>query len=92
MVKFDRLTQFHVFSIFEPRYHDQRVLLKANKVGEHNKIIFTKAKSMGTDPYYVSGKMVKKYPKVSNGTIWCYSVPLDKLEPLEYSENSMLEL
>jgi hypothetical protein len=45
---------------------------------------------MGTDPYYIAGKVVKKYPKEYNGTIFCFAVPLDVLQPLELSENSVL--
>ena len=88
----DKYTQFKPFSIWEPRWHDKRVLLKASKVGEHNKIVFSKSKSLGTDPFYVDGKTVKRYPKEYNGGTWCYAVPLDKLEPLEISENSELDL
>lgn len=47
---------------------------------------------MGTDPYYVSGKVVRKYPKMYNGGTTCYSVPLEELSKLELSENSMLEI
>lgn len=88
----DRLTQFKYFEIWEPKYSTKRVLLKASKVGVHNKIVFTKAPSMGTDPYYVSGRTVKKYPKVYNSSIWCYNVPLEELTPLELTENSKFEL
>ncbi len=91
-MKLDRWSQLHYFEIWEPRYYDKTVLLAANKVGTHNKIVFTKATSMGEDPYYVSGKTVKRYKKESNGRLMCYVVPLDKLEPLEISDNSHLEL
>lgn len=91
-ITLDKWTQMHYFEIFEPKYSTKQVLLKASRVGTHNKIVFTKAKSMGTMPYYVSGKVVKKCPKVSNGSIWCYSVPLDDLRLLELSENSILEI
>lgn len=84
----DKYAQTHFFEIWEPRYSDKRVLLNCRKVGTHNKIVFTKAKSMGTDPYYLSGKTIKKYPKEYNGSIFCYAVPLEKLEPLEISENT----
>jgi hypothetical protein len=77
-------TQMAFFQIFEPRWHDRKVLLAAHKVGTHNKIKFTRAKSLGVKPYYVSGAKVKKFKKESNGTIDCYSVPLSDLEPLEY--------
>lgn len=92
MVKFDKYTQMSYFEIWEPRYRDKTVLLAKRKVGTHNKIKFTKAPSMGTNPYYVSGKVVKKGRIESNGRIDCYVVKLDDLEPLEYIENSYLEL
>lgn len=76
----------HGFSIWSPRYHDKTVLLAVRKVGEHNKVVFTKADSMGTSPYFISGKIAKRGKKVSNGTIDCYAVKLDDLQPLEYKE------
>lgn len=85
-------TPMQLFSIWHPVYSENRVLLKASKVGTHNKIIFTKAPSMGTLPYYVSGKIVRKYKKTSNGSINCYSVPLEELELLELSERCEHEL
>lgn len=75
-----------LFDIWEPRYRDKTVLLAARKVGDHNKIVFSKAPSMGTEPYYITGKKVKSYKKEDNGKINCYVVPLDELEPLEYQE------
>lgn len=83
MTKFGKFTQFKYFEIWERRFHDNRVLLAAHKVGEHNKIVFTKDPTMGTEPYYVSGKSVKKYPKEDNGKISVYAVPIKELEPLE---------
>jgi len=87
----DKYTQFAYYEILEPRYHNKTVLLKASKVREHNKIVFTKAPSMGTLPYYVSGKVVKKCRKDNNGVIAVYVVPLIKLENLELSQNSEME-
>lgn len=74
------------FDIFSPKYSTKQVLLKASKVRENNKIVFTKAPSMGTQPWYISGKEVKKFKKISNGVIDTYAVPLDKLTPLELSQ------
>lgn len=88
----DKYTQLKFFSILEPRYHDKTVLLKCEKVGAHNKVVFTRAPSMGTEPYYVSGTVAKRCKKVYNGSIFCYAVPLDKLEPLEIAVNSELDL
>lgn len=86
-MKLPRMTQMKYFAIYQPRYHDKRVLLAAHKVGEHNKIVFLQAPDMGTEPYYVSGKTVKKYPKQSNGAIKCYAVPLSELETLELTRD-----
>lgn len=92
MTQFDPATSFHYFEIWSPRYHDGTVLLAKRKVGTHNKVVFTKAPSMGTDPYYVSGAVVKKCKKMFNNKLECYIVPLDKLSPLELNDNSVLEL
>lgn len=84
-----KFTQFRYFEIWEPRFHDKVVLLAKYKVGEHNKIVFTKAPSMGTEPYYVSGATVKKCKLETNGAIKCYAVPINKLEPLEITERDL---
>lgn len=70
-------------AIWEPRYHDNRVLIACRKVRDHNIIKFTKAPSM-QGLWYVSGKNIRKYPKASNGTIACFSVPLEELKPFEW--------
>lgn len=92
----DKATQFRKITIWEPRWHDKKVLIASRKVGEHNKIIFTgvpgETNYMGDKPYYLSGQTIKKCKKESNGTIDCYVVPLDKLEPLELTQHSIYEL
>lgn len=82
---FPRTTPMQNIEIWAPKYSNRTVLLAAYKVGAHNKITFTRAKSMGTDPYYVSGKTVQSFPVVTNGSVKCYAVDLDKLERLEYA-------
>jgi hypothetical protein len=79
-------TQFKYLEIWQPRYHDKKVLLAKFKVGQHNKVVFTKAPSMGTDPYYISGQTVKKYKLETNGSVQCYAVPVDEFVPLELAE------
>ena len=92
MVVMDRYTQFKYFEIWQPRYKDAVVLLAAHKVGDHNKIVFTKAKHLSQEPYYVSGKTVKQYKKETNGRIDCYAVPLSELEPLELNNKDLREI
>lgn len=87
-----KFTPCNFFSIWEPRWRDRVVLLAKHKVGTHNKVVFTKAKSMGTDPYYVSGAVVKKCKLEDNGAIPCYAVAIDKLEPLEINERDIREV
>lgn len=91
-MKIDKFTPLNYFEIWQPRWHDKVVLLKAQKVGTHNKIIFTKAPSMGDQPYYVSGGTVKKYPKETNGAIDCYAVPIQELELLEINQRDLREV
>lgn len=81
----DRFTTRQLFTIWQPRWKDRKVLLASYKVGTHNEILFTKAPSLGEEPYYVSGKVVREYPLETNGKISCYAVPIDKLEILEVS-------
>lgn len=81
-------TQFRSFSIYSPRWHDRRVLLADYKLQDHNKILFTgkDGESMGDQPYYISKKAAKKYPKESNGTIMCRAIPLDELQLLQVNK------
>lgn len=79
-----RLTPCRKFEIWRPRYHDKTVLLAMRNVGTHNEIVFTKDKNW-PGSYYLSGDTIKSSPVVTNGTIMCYAVPLDKLEVLERS-------
>lgn len=81
----DKLTPVNLISIWQPRYHDKVVLINPAKVGEHNKIVFTKALSL-TGTYYLSGKTIRKHKKESNGTIACFVVPLSELRPLQINE------
>ncbi len=85
-------TQMAYFGIYQPNYGRKTVMLACHKVADNNKIVFLKAPSMGDEPYYVSGAVVKKYPKKSNSTITCYDVPLEVLEPLEYTKGGCIHL
>lgn len=80
-----------VFNIKHPRYHDSRVLLACNRIGEHNKVNITEAKS-ANGTYYISGKVAKRYPKQSNGVINCYAIPMDKLENFRLADHCVHEL
>ena len=71
------------FTIWEPRWRDKTVLLAKRKVDDMNEVSFTKAKSLGTEPYYVSGDIVKRCQIQSNGKIDCYVVPLTELKKNE---------
>lgn len=77
-----RTTPCQIFEIRQPRWKDRMVLLAKYKVGSHNQIVFTQAKSL-PDTYYVSGAEVAKCKVGTNGTIPVYEVPLSKLELLE---------
>ena len=97
MPKFCKHIQMQVFDIWAPRYHDKMVLLMDKRIGEHNKIVFTDAKSMGTLPYYISGKEAKKFKletKTSKmGNINKFRcVPEDSLKLMEYEEHCIHEL
>lgn len=86
-----KYTPLNFIQIFEPRYHDQRVLINPAKVGVDNKIVFTRAASLpGT--YYLSGKTIRKYGKESNGSIMCYCVPVSELQSLEINQRDLREV
>ena len=65
--------------IFQPRWHDRRVLVACHKVGANNEIVFTKAPTL-TGTYHMRGESMMKYPIESNGKIDCYAVPLIAFE------------
>lgn len=77
----DRLTPVNKIEIWQPRYKDRVALIAKFKVGTHNEVIFTKAKHMMDNSWYVSGSTVIKHPLETNGKIPCYAVPIDELEP-----------
>lgn len=86
VVKVCKHQQMQFFEIYEPNYSRKTVMLKCDKVGQFNKVKFLKAPSMGEQHYYVSGAVVKKAPKRSNGSIMCYDVKLSELTPIEYTQ------
>lgn len=68
--------------IWQPKWSTGEVLIAKYKVGRHNRIRFTKAKTY-PETYYLSGETITKYPVTDNGKIACYRVPLEELELLE---------
>lgn len=72
--------------IYQPRWHDRKILIAPWKVGIHNRITFKYAKSL-PDVYYLSGATIAMYPKETNGKALMHAVPLDKLELLVYKED-----
>lgn len=70
----------NVIEIWEPRWHDRKVLIATRKVWEQNIIRFTKTGAYKGD-YILSGEEIKKYPVGTNGKIPCYEVPLSEFEP-----------
>lgn len=87
MIQLPKFTQFACFDIWSPRYSTDDVLLKCTKVKTHNKVVFTKAKSLEGKVFYVAGKDVKRCPKNYNGSITCYAIPMDRLEEMVLIEN-----
>lgn len=85
-MKLSRLTPAQQISIKSPRWHDRVVMIAKFRVGQHNIITFTNAKSL-PDEYYLDGKTITKYPLESNGKISCYCVKLDELQLFEGRED-----
>lgn len=81
-MRLDRKTICQKIEIWQPRWHDRKVLIAKHKVGTHNEITFTKAPTY-PDHYYLSGNEIQSSPLDTNGKIDCYAVPLSKLEVLE---------
>lgn len=71
-----------MIEIWQPRWHDRKVLIATYKVTAENEIIFTKAPSL-PGRYRIGGDVVRSCPVETNGAISVYAVPLDKLTKLE---------
>lgn len=85
-----KYTQFAVFEIFQPRWHDKTVLIHANRLKNAKttwiKIKFTKAPSMEGD-WVISKKKALSFPLGTNGTTQMRVIPLKELEPLELTND-----
>ena len=67
-----------MIEIWEPRWKDKTVLIAKYKVrGDVVAVKFTKAPSLGDEPYSVRSADIVQCPVESNGSIDCYVVPLD---------------
>lgn len=77
-----RMTPANKIEIWRPRWKDRVVLIAKHKVGLHNDIVFTKAKSL-PNHYYLSGEDIRQSPTDTNGKLACYAVPMDKLKILD---------
>lgn len=67
-----------MIEIWQPRWKDRRVLIAKYKVrGDYVSIRFTKAPSIRKDVFKLPSDEIRKFPVESNGTIDCYSVPLE---------------
>lgn len=72
------------FEIWQPRWHDRKVLLATHRVVSCgvNKVKLTRSKSYN-GLYEVNGRDVVKCPVESNGTINCYAVPFELLKAVD---------
>lgn len=75
--------QLTTIEIWEPRYHDNVALVAKKKIRDHNRIIFTKAKSLAGKEFYISGIKAKKFKSESNGSIACRAIPLEELTEMK---------
>lgn len=90
--KYEPLTKLE---IWQPRYHDKKVLLACGKVDnaktKYLKIVFTKAPTMEGD-WIIDKTRVKRFKRETNGVIQVYAVPLSELLPLEVNKRDWREL
>ena len=67
-----------MIEIYQPRWHDRRVLIATYKVSSGvNYIKFTKSPTL-KGVFEITGDEIRKCPRETNGTIDCYSVPLSE--------------
>jgi hypothetical protein len=74
--------------VFSPRYHDDVALIKKDKVGKNNIIIFPKARSMPLK-YYLALEVarfcpVEKHTSKAGKVNEFYAVPCDVLRSAPY--------
>ena len=66
-----------MIKIWNPRWHDKKVLIAKYKVQEGvNDIMFTKSKKYSGAIFSMTGDEICKYPLETNGSIPCYAVAL----------------
>ncbi len=66
-----------MIEIWQPRWHDRKVLIAKYKVKEDNDIVFTKTKCYKDKVFSLKGDVIRGYPLETNGKIQCYAVPLE---------------
>ena len=70
-----------MIEIWQPRWHDKKVLIAKRKVSDGNNFIFfSKSKCLRGKTFKILGAEIRKCPIESNGVIDCYAVPMEKLE------------
>jgi hypothetical protein len=82
-----RTTACQKHEIYQPRWHDRKVIMFDFKIGVHNEVVFSKAPTL-EGVWYISGAKAKSYPPVPFKTragkmITSREIPLDDFEPLE---------
>lgn len=89
-IKLGKLTPIKTHEVWHPRYSKYDVLVPAYKVAEHNRVRFTKSRSLEGQDFYFNGK--SKWKTESNGKVDCVVVPLNKLQKLEIEERDLREV
>lgn len=71
----------NIIEIWQPRYHDNKVLLATYRVSPNkNYIVFTKDKRLAGNMYSCDAEVIRKCPVESNGKISCFAVPMEELK------------
>ncbi len=83
--------EWRVFHIWNPRYKDDKVLLKTDKIRVHNVIKFTKAQHLAGQVFYVSKDAADKstskmMQNKQGGVTEVTEIPMNQLEDLIYNE------
>lgn len=77
--------RYTTIRIFEPKYSTREVIIKADKIGERNKVVIEKGAYAGN--YFLSGVVATAYEprpqQTSKGVFMFYYVPISQLEKME---------
>jgi hypothetical protein len=83
------MEQINTITIFAPRFHDMKVLVKPWRIQDGvNKIIFTK--TWQDKVLLMEGEKMKTYPMEGHGETGVYAIPVNDFDKQDLGQRSLL--